>query len=211
MNLHFVMLELCARPEFQIALRQEMNKNAPLDYRRLEQLPLLDSFIKETVRLHPLDTCKVSQRIICNPLETNSNPPILVAIRRKALGPYTFTHGSLSIPQGATVCVSASDLMHNEEIYANPNSFDPTRHLPKDEDKTQQKFTEVSEHFPVWGYGSLACPGRQHASLVIKMILSELLLRYDLSLEDPSARTRWSWETFTMPYESTRIVLKERC
>lgn len=57
MNLHFTLLELCARAESQLALLQELEQHAPLDYQRLEQLPFLDSFIKETVRLNPLDTC----------------------------------------------------------------------------------------------------------------------------------------------------------
>jgi cytochrome P450 len=105
--------------------------------------------------------------------------------------------------------VPAYDLMHNPDVYADPDSSDPTRHLLKGDTGQQNKFTEVSEHFPVWGYGSLACPGRLHASVVIKMILSELLPRYDLKLESPLASTRWSWETFTMPYERTRVILKE--
>ncbi|KAK5997455.1 Cytochrome P450 monooxygenase penP-like protein [Cladobotryum mycophilum] len=188
MNLHFIVLELCARLEWQATLRQEIHQHAPLDYKCLEQLPLLDSFIKETVRLKPLDT---------------------LAIRRKALGPYIFAHDSVFVPSGATVCVSAYDLMHDARTYAEPDSLDPTRHLPKD-GKDQRKFTDVSETFPVWGYGSLACPGRLHASLVIKMVISKLLLGYYIRLEDPEARTRWSWETFTMPYETTRIVLKGR-
>ncbi|OAQ76401.1 cytochrome P450 [Purpureocillium lilacinum] len=188
MNLHFIMIELCTRPQWQEALRQEIQQHSTLDYKTLEGLPLLDSFIKETVRLKPLDT---------------------LAIRRKALGPHSFAHGSLSVPSGATVCVSAYDLMHDTKTYAEPNSFDPTRFLPKD-GKSQRKFTEVSETFPVWGYGSLACPGRLHASLAMKMVMATLISRYDMRLEDPNARTRWSWETFTMPYETTRIVFKER-
>lgn len=56
MNLHFTILELCARKEWQTSLRQELEQHLPLDYETLEHLPLLDSFIKETVRLNPLDT-----------------------------------------------------------------------------------------------------------------------------------------------------------
>lgn len=56
MNLHFIILELCARKEWQTSLRQELEQHLPLDYETLEHLPLLDSFIKETVRLNPLDT-----------------------------------------------------------------------------------------------------------------------------------------------------------
>ncbi|KAK7213896.1 hypothetical protein V2G26_021074 [Clonostachys chloroleuca] len=99
--------------------------------------------------------------------------------------------------------------MHNPDVYADPDSFDSTGHLSKGDTGQQHKFTEVSEHFPVWGCGSLACPGRLHASVMIKLILSELLPRYDLKLESPLASTRWSWETFTMPYEKTQVILKE--
>lgn len=58
MNLHFIILELCSRKEWQASLRQELEQNLPLDYETLERLPLLDGFIKETVRLNPLDTRK---------------------------------------------------------------------------------------------------------------------------------------------------------
>ncbi|KAI0186876.1 cytochrome P450 [Xylaria flabelliformis] len=188
MNLHFIILEISMRKDWQTAIRQELEQSFPLDYKHLEQLPLLDSFIKETVRFNPLDT---------------------LAIRRKALEPYTFADGSLSVPAGATVCVSAYDLMHDAQSYPDPYSFNPSRYLANNH-VSQSKFTDVSESFPVWGFGSLACPGRFHASLVIKMVLSELLLRYELELEDARIRTRWSWETFTMPYESTRVVFKLR-
>ncbi|KAG8158841.1 hypothetical protein KVR01_011284 [Diaporthe batatas] len=98
--------------------------------------------------------------------------------------------------------------MHDPQTYPNPDLFEPTRFVPKDTKDQQRRFTEVSETFPVWGYGSLACPGRFHASLVIKMILSQLLCKYVLRLKDENARTTWSWETFKMPYESTEIILK---
>ncbi|KAI0481374.1 putative cytochrome P450 [Xylariaceae sp. FL0804] len=186
MNLNFIILELCSRTEWQDSLRSELQQHMPLDYQRLEQLPLLDGFIKETVRLNPLDT---------------------LAVRRKALRPYTFSDASIHAPGGATVCVSAHDLMHDPRTYSSPYSFDPTRFRSE---KGQQRFTEVSESFPVWGFGSLACPGRFHAGLVIKMVLSHLLLGYELRLENDKARTRWSWETFTLPYESTRVVLTPR-
>jgi hypothetical protein len=53
-------------------------------------------------------------------------------------------------------------------------------------------------------------PGRFHASIVMKLVIAHIVLRYEMKLEDERARTLWSWETFTMPYESTRFVLRER-
>lgn len=53
-------------------------------------------------------------------------------------------------------------------------------------------------------------PGRFHAAFVIKIVISQMLLQYDMHLEDENARRSWFWETFALPYESTRIVFKER-
>ncbi|KAF2867713.1 cytochrome P450 [Massariosphaeria phaeospora] len=189
MNLDFIMLQLSARPDIQEGLRQEIGDLESLNYDALMNMPFLDSFIKETVRLHPLDT---------------------MAVRRKALKDYTFAGGAPYCPSGSTVCVSSYDLMHNETDYPKPHEFQPRRFVDTASNVRGTKFTEVSEKFPVWGYGSLACPGRFHASIVMKLIISHIVMRYDLELEDDKARTLWSWETFTMPYESTRFVLKER-
>lgn len=60
MNLNFILLEVCARKDWQKELRKEIEGNQPLDdYKKLDDLPLLDSFMKETVRIHPLDTRKL--------------------------------------------------------------------------------------------------------------------------------------------------------
>lgn len=83
-----------------------------------------------------------------------------VAIRRKALQDYTFSDGSIHVPAGATVCVSAYDLMHDPHVYPKPDEFIGDRFVPQNSE-SQQKVTEVSDKFPVWGYGSLAwyvCP-----------------------------------------------------
>lgn len=62
MTLHFILLELCVRPTWQKLLREEIEAAGPdLDYSALDGFPLLDSFMKETVRMNPLDTCKLSR------------------------------------------------------------------------------------------------------------------------------------------------------
>jgi hypothetical protein len=44
----------------------------------------------------------------------------------------------------------------------------------------------------------------------MKLVIAHIVMRYNMKLEDDKATTLWSWETFTMPYESTRFVLEER-
>jgi cytochrome P450 len=79
-----------------------------------------------------------------------------VAIRRKALKDYTFTSGSPHIPAGSIACVSSYDLMHDPNDYHSPDTFSPFRFIDKKHGGSTSKFTDVSEKFPVWGYGSLA-------------------------------------------------------
>jgi hypothetical protein len=81
--------------------------------------------------------------------------------------------------------------------------------LSKGDKSQQHKVAEVSEHFSVWGYGSLARPDRLDASVVIELVLSELLPRYHLRLENPMALTLWSWEIFTLPFEGARVIRKK--
>ena len=54
-NLHFIILELCRRPEYRNLLRQEIDAQGKMKYQDTSDLPRLDSFIKESVRLNPLD------------------------------------------------------------------------------------------------------------------------------------------------------------
>jgi cytochrome P450 len=95
MNLDFIMLQLCRRPDIQDALREKISTLERMSYEKLMALPLLDSFITETVRLHPLDT---------------------LAVRRKALEAYTFAGGQPHVPKGATVAVSSYDQMHDATV-----------------------------------------------------------------------------------------------
>jgi cytochrome P450 len=205
MNLDFIMLQLCFRPDIQDALRTEIGDFDSLTYDGLQNLPFLDSFIKEVVRLHPLDTSELSHAK-CR-VDSNSKS---VAVRRKAMKDYTFSGGAPFCPSGTTVCVSSYDLMHNQVDYPNPHQFRPRRFIDTESKVRGTKFSDVSEKFPVWGYGSLACPGRFHASIVMKLVIASILVRYNVKLEDEKAKTLWSWETFTMPYESTRFILTER-
>ncbi len=51
------------RSEYVEILRKEIGDPSRLDYAKLEKLPLLDSFIKETVRVNPLDTRKSPKKV----------------------------------------------------------------------------------------------------------------------------------------------------
>ena len=45
----------------------------------------------------------------------------------------------------------------------------------------------------------------------MKMALVKLIQEYDFRLEDDKRSEEWFWETFQMPYESTRVLMRKRC
>ncbi|PWY82042.1 putative cytochrome P450 [Aspergillus heteromorphus CBS 117.55] len=188
-NLYIFIYRLCASPEWQDILREEIAAAQPLDYDRLDHLPLLDSFMRETARLVSLDKLN---------------------IRRKALQDYTFAGGSPHVPIGATVCVSSYNVSHNASTYPDPETFDGRRFVDGNHQDSTHRYSDISEQYLIWGYGSLACPGRFHATLVLKLAMVNFLTRYQMRLADSKMRSHWMYEAFSMPYESTKVILTPR-
>ncbi|EED20038.1 cytochrome P450, putative [Talaromyces stipitatus ATCC 10500] len=189
-NLYHILYELCIRPEWQQIIREEVMQHGALnDFTKLNQLSLLDGFMRETARLNSLDK---------------------IAIRRKALEDYTFSDGYTKVPAGAVVCVDSYAASHNPRIYPRPETFDAGRFTNGQSHDQTNRFTDVSENYLIWGFGSLACPGRHHASLVLKLVVATLLVDYELELDAKRSRRHWMWESFSIPYNSTRLVLRRR-
>ena len=62
-SLTFAIHELCKHPEYLEPLRQEIaSMSNGSDTDNYEELPLLDSFLKESGRLNPLDSRKSESR-----------------------------------------------------------------------------------------------------------------------------------------------------
>jgi cytochrome P450 len=106
-------------------------------------------------------------------------------MRRMALKNITLKDGTF-IPKGHTVCVSAHS-MTDPQIYHDPGNFDGYRFLKRAEDpamtKTSNFVTPSPQHFG-FGFGRLACPGRFFAGNEAKVLLSEILLKYEFHLEE---------------------------
>ena len=56
----FAIYNLCMHPEYIAPLRQEMERalQGASEEERFKDMPLLDSFLRESARLNPLDACK---------------------------------------------------------------------------------------------------------------------------------------------------------
>lgn len=127
----------------------------------ITQLPILDRFIKEAVRLNPLDECSLLRK-----MRTIESSLIIlaVAVRRKALKPFTFSHNGSHVATGQIACLSGWELLH-ESRYPDHDEFQGflfvENHATGPAALSASKargtsFTEASKDFPIWGLGSKA-------------------------------------------------------
>ncbi|KAK1919471.1 hypothetical protein P3342_001763 [Pyrenophora teres f. teres] len=193
----FAIHDLCLHPEYVAPLRKECEAQ----YADFEQagtgLPLLDSFIKESARLTPVES---------------------QSTRRSALKPFSLKDGT-HVNVGDWFCTPVRAIMTNPADFPEATTFsgfrfaDPelVKSLENDDDfnimqKKPTKLTDVDMTYHVWGTGRMACPGRFYASAVMKVILGQVILNYDCQLVDPTARRLFTWRSTILPKPSAKVV-----
>ncbi|KAF2202264.1 cytochrome P450 [Delitschia confertaspora ATCC 74209] len=184
--------DLHAQPEASRIIRDEISTmtdehNVPV---HVDQLPLLDSFLKESARLHPSDS---------------------ITARRKAIKPFTFSDGT-RLEKNDVVCISLEALMKDQRHYAHSQFFDAYRHMNTDSMTSQSRFSEPSQNFPLWGLGRHACPGRHYASRLLKLIVAHLISEYDIEMAGEGERQSrfFSWRTSILPSSACRIRIRKK-
>ncbi|KAL9577511.1 MAG: hypothetical protein Q9212_006316 [Teloschistes hypoglaucus] len=178
---------LCLHPEYLEPLREEAQSAASGNFAQGgDEMPLLDSFLRESARLNPIDG---------------------VSMRRKALQPYTFADGT-SLPQGSIVSIPQRAIMRDAMYYDNPETFDGFRFAS--DSATAKKYTDIDVSYPTWGLGRRACPGRYYASSLLKMVLGKLILGYDFEFADAKAPRVFQWRSAVVPRSSTKVLFRRR-
>lgn len=87
------------------------------------------------------------------------------------------------LPKGTIVCVYQHHIHNSETLYPDPEVFDPQRFLrmrSKPGHETRHQYTNNGPDLLTWGDGPQVCPGRVFAGNTIKILLSQLLLNYDI-------------------------------
>ncbi|XXH01729.1 hypothetical protein Hte_008090 [Hypoxylon texense] len=133
----------------------------------LSKLWKLDSFMKECQRFHP---------------------PSKLSVNRTLLKPYTLSSGE-TLPKGAHICFAGVPMSQSEEYFKDAQQFDAFRFERMRRNTEMEHFSGLqftssyagSLHF---GHGKQMCPGRFMGSLISKLLIIELLQRYDLRLRD---------------------------
>lgn len=174
----YALVDLCDHGEYVEVLREELEKHSKLTDgdEDLESLPRLDSFLKESARLHPSDS---------------------ISLRRKALRPYTF-HDGTYIPAGDVVCVPLRAMMRDETNFPNAMTFDGFRFISKDGAGNTSKLADGDARFPLWGLGRRAWSVPLPFTMVT---FSPLLARFPMANE-----LTWDFATSLALADTTQLT-----
>ncbi|PYH42434.1 cytochrome P450 [Aspergillus saccharolyticus JOP 1030-1] len=190
-----IMYDLLAHPEVIPELLEEIHQvqteSPQWSKQSLAKLRKLDSFMKESQRLHPAG---------------------FVTVQRSTVRPYTFQDG-LQLPANTFLMFPTYEFTHDGETYPNPEQFDPWRfyRMRTEGDATKFHFATVSNDSTNFGAGFHACPGRFFVAHELKIILTELLLQYDFKFAEGTARPPDHYHDFTViPNQQAQLLVRKR-
>jgi cytochrome P450 len=122
----------------------------------------------------------------------------------------TLSDGTV-LPGGSRFMVQ--DRLMDPDVYDEPEKFKLRRFVDKREMPDQSnswQHATVSTFHMAFGYGHYACPGRFIASNVLKMALSNLLMKYDWKLADYEGPRSLDIETAQIIHPEMMLQLRRR-
>ena len=97
------------------------------------------------------------------------------------------------IPEVSGAGVRIQAMSWNPNIWENPREFRPERHL-----KNGKLNIKPNEEFPIFAGGKRHCIGKRMAIMTAKLMLSELVTRFEFSFSDDHAASSQTWNIASM-------------
>lgn len=187
--------DLIDHPDALASIREEIRTvskgRTSWDRSALNSLILLDSFMKESQRIHSVPE---------------------LTVQRLAVNSWTFQDG-LSIPAGTQIGFANRQINLDEDTHKGAHVFDAERFSRKrrGDDANRYQFASVSSDSINFGAGAQACPGRFLAQDAIKLIFVHLLPNYDVKYVDKDQRRPADMpdNLLMLPNFATPIMFKE--
>ncbi|KAI0384947.1 cytochrome P450 [Hypomontagnella monticulosa] len=195
----YVLFDLCDQPEYIEPLRKEV-EGPEFDHfmSTTKGLSLLDSFMKESSRLSPIEA---------------------MSGRRQALKDYTFSDGT-RVKKGDWACVPAKAILRDETHFPHATRFEGFRFAPRDEipgnletvsqPEGPSRYSDLSDNYHSWGVGGIVCPGRFYAAVATKLIVAHILKNFDCSIVGQVTEKSSSWRSYLLPKEGVHINFSPR-
>ncbi|PPQ89805.1 hypothetical protein CVT25_007410 [Psilocybe cyanescens] len=140
-------------PEVQKQAQRDIDRIAPNRHPTLddhESLPYIRAMIKEILRWAPVAPLGIPHRV----MEDN-------------------IYENYFIPKDTRIIANIWAITHDEEMYPNPQLFDPARHLGESPQPDPFKF--------VFGFGRRVCPGAHLAEMSLFLNIANILATFDIS------------------------------
>ncbi|KAI1121477.1 P450 monooxygenase [Nemania abortiva] len=185
------LFDIVSRPEYIEVLREEalkvLRENEMIYTKRgLGSLGKLDSFLRESLGF---------LRVVKAP----------AGIRLQ-----DGTH----VPYGTRICMAPHSISRDPEIFPNADSFNGLRYYNKRQvsgESNKHQYATADKAHLHFGYGTWACPGRFMASDILKMILTVLLLRYDMKFADNMGKPKHKFiHEFPFLNPQSSLMIKRR-
>jgi sterol 14-demethylase len=157
----WTLIELARNREWMARVREEVDaayaRDGAITYQTLRELPVLESVIKEVLRLHP---------------------PLIILMRGVLEDFYVAGH---VVPKGRLVAISPPVSHAMPELFREPERFDPSRYGPGREEDA-----ETFGWIP-FGGGAHRCSGSAFAMMQLKAVTATLLRGWSFELAQPPA------------------------
>lgn len=197
----------------------------------LSKMYKLDSYFRESQRVHFLSTCKGSFYVYCA-CDTSLMMASTVPVGRTTLADFTFSDG-LCIPKGTSIGINVYCRHLDEEYYHNASEFNPFRHV-RDDGEGQPLVTGPAVDYHPFGHGRstwyvcfyyrgrlfllsrtpifvlLDSPGRFFAATELKLMMAHLITNYDFKLEKDEYPRKLIIESQSVPNYSVKILFRKR-
>ncbi|KAK0381100.1 cytochrome P450 [Colletotrichum limetticola] len=187
-------MDLCKNPEMFEPLRNEIRSvlgDGQWKPTSLYNTKLLDSVLKETLRLKPVAA---------------------VGLGRRVMEDVRLKDGTV-LPQDSGIAINA-EKMWDPEIYKNPRAYDGYRFLrlrgaSEQGEKTSQLVSTSPEHLG-FGLGIHACPGRFFGANTVKLVMCHLLLKYDIKLAENTNISPLEFGFSMLANPTTKVLVRRR-
>jgi sterol 14-demethylase len=157
----WTLIELLRSPSWLERARDEVDalfaRDGAITYQGLREVPVLESVIKEVLRLHP---------------------PLIILMRGVV---EDFRVAGATVPAGRLVAISPPVSHQIAELFAEPERFDPDRYS-----HGREEDAETFGWIP-FGGGHHRCSGSAFAMMQLKAITARLLHRWSFELAQPPA------------------------
>ncbi len=188
MTMTNIIYTLAVQPEYVEPLREEVRdvlarNDGKMSPKALQQLEKLDSYMKEVFRVYPPGISKFLFSFVG---KFRTLTLFKASFQRRVTKDFTFSNGQ-HIPAGVILEIPSGQVYSDPAHYPDADTFDGFRHYKlrrngSSTDHARNQFVTVNETNMGFGYGRHACPGRFFAANEMKLILSRLILDYDIKM-----------------------------